>query len=138
MGETDTAADSNVAERLGIKQGDLIQEFGYDEDVDFDLRDAIEEAVGSDLLDEEDHDVADAVIVWWREGDGDLVDMLMDAQTTLNEPGLVWLLTPKQGRAGHVRPVEIQEAAPPAGLHSTSSVGVSKDWSATRLVRKKQ
>ena len=138
MGETDTAADSNVAERLGFKQGDLIQEFGYDEDVDFDLRDAIEEAVGSDLLDEEDHDVADAAIVWWRDGDGDLVDMLMDAQTTLHEPGIVWLLTPKQGRDGHVRPVEVQEAAPPAGLHSTSSVGVSKDWSATRLVRKKQ
>jgi hypothetical protein len=138
VGETDTAADSNVAARLGFKDGDLIQEFGYDEDVDFGLREAIEEATGSDLLDEEDHDVVDGVIVWWREDDGDLVDMLMDAQTTLEESGVVWLLIPKQGRDGHVRPVEVQEAAPTAGLHSTSSVGVSKDWSATRLVRKKQ
>ncbi|WP_433876943.1 DUF3052 domain-containing protein [Sinomonas atrocyanea] len=138
MGETDTAADSNVAARLGFKDGDLIQEFGYDEDVDFALREAIEEATGSDLLDEDDHDVVDGVIVWWREDDGDLVDMLMDAQTTLEESGVLWLLIPKQGRDGHVRPVEVQEAAPTAGLHSTSSVGVSKDWSATRLVRKKQ
>ncbi|PJI52117.1 hypothetical protein CTI14_47935 [Methylobacterium radiotolerans] len=53
-------------------------------------------------------------------------------------PFAFWLLTPKQGRDGHVRPVEVQESAPTAGLHSTSSVGVSKDWSATRLVRKKQ
>jgi hypothetical protein len=138
VGETDTAAGSNVAARLGFKDGDLIQEFGYDEDVDFGLREAIEEQVGSDLLDEEDHDVVDGVIIWWREDDGDLVDMLMDAQTTLNEAGVVWLLTPKQGRDGHVRPMEVQESAPTAGLHSTSSVGVSKDWSATRLVRKKQ
>ena len=138
VGETDTAADCNVAARLGFKDGDLIQEFGYDEDVDFGLREAIEEATGSDLLDEDDHDVVDGVIVWWREDDGDLVDMLMDAQTTLEESGVVWLLIPKQGRDGHVRPVEVQEAAPTAGLHSTSSVGVSKDWSATRLVRKKQ
>ncbi|GAB4100269.1 DUF3052 domain-containing protein [Sinomonas halotolerans] len=138
MGETDTAAESNVAGRLGLSDGDLVQEFGYDEDVDFGLRDAIEEGVGAELLDEDDHEVVDAVIVWWRDGDGDLVDMLVDAQTTLEESGVVWLLIPKQGREGHVRPVEVQESAPTAGLHPTSSVGVSKDWSATRLVRKKQ
>ncbi|MDQ4502282.1 DUF3052 domain-containing protein [Sinomonas sp. ASV322] len=137
MGETDTAAGSNVAERLGFKDGDLIQEFGYDEDVDFDLRDAIEEFVGAELLDEDDHDVVDAVVVWWRDGDGDLVDMLVDAQTTLDEHGVVWLLTPKQGREGYVPPVEVQESAPTAGLHSTSTAGVSKDWHATRLARKK-
>jgi hypothetical protein len=137
VGETDTAAGSNVAGRLGFKDGDLIQEFGYDEDVDFELREAIEDAVGSELLDEDDHDVVDAVLVWWRDGDGDLVDMLVDAQTTLEDQGVIWLLTPKQGREGHVPPVEVQEAAPTAGLHSTSTAGVSKDWHATRLARKK-
>ena len=34
-------------------------------------------------------------------------------------------------------PAEIQEAAPTAGLHLTTSPGVSKDWSATRLVTRK-
>lgn len=137
MGETDTAAGSNVAARLGFKNGDLIQEFGYDEDVDLDLREAIEDVVGSELLDEDDHDVVDGVVVWWRDGDGDLVDMLVDAQTTLDDQGVIWLLTPKQGRDGYVPPVEVQESAPTAGLHSTSTAGVSKDWHATRLARKK-
>jgi hypothetical protein len=137
VGETDTAAGSNVAARLGFKNGDLIQEFGYDEDVDLDLRDAIEDVVGSELLDEDEHDVVDGVVVWWRDGDGDLVDMLVDAQTTLDDQGVIWLLTPKQGRDGYVPPVEVQESAPTAGLHSTSTAGVSKDWHATRLARKK-
>jgi hypothetical protein len=137
VGETDTAAGSNVAARLGFKSGDLIQEFGYDEDVDLDLRDAIEDVVGSELLDEDEHDVVDGVVVWWRDGDGDLVDMLVDAQTTLDDQGVIWLLTPKQGRDGYVPPVEVQESAPTAGLHSTSTAGVSKDWHATRLARKK-
>ena len=61
----------------------------------------------------------------------------MDSLTTLSEGGVVWVLTPKSGRQGYVSPAEIQEAAPTAGLHLTTSAGVSKDWSATRLVSKK-
>ena len=56
MSEADAATSVNVAERLGFKDGDLIQEFGYDDDVDFDLRDDIEDLIGSELLDEDDHD----------------------------------------------------------------------------------
>ncbi|MFD1214715.1 DUF3052 domain-containing protein [Arthrobacter sp. GCM10027362] len=137
MSEAEAAAVDNVAGKLGFKEGDLIQEFGYDDDVDFDLRDDIEDLVGSELLTEDDHDVVDAVILWWREGDGDLVDALVDALTTLDEGGMVWVLTPKPGRDGYVPPNEIQEAAPTAGLHATSSAGVSDDWAATRLVSKR-
>jgi len=138
VSEADAATSVNVAERLGFKDGDLIQEFGYDDDVDFDLRDDIEELTGSELLDEDDHEVVDAVIFWWRDGDGDLVDALVDSQTTLSEGGVVWVLTPKSGRPSHVSPSEIQDAAPTAGLHCTTSAGVSKDWSATRLVARKK
>jgi hypothetical protein len=138
VSEADAATSVNVAERLGFKDGDLIQEFGYDDDVDFDLRDDIEELTGSELLDEDDHDVVDAVIFWWRDGDGDLVDALVDSQTTLSEGGVVWVLTPKSGRSNHVSPSDIQDAAPTAGLHCTTSAGVSKDWSATRLVARKK
>ena len=81
--------------------------------------------------------MADAVVVWSRDGDGDLVDSLMDSLTTHTETGVVWVLTPKSGRTGYVSPADIQEAAPTAGLHVTTSAGVSKDWSATRLVSRK-
>ena len=41
---------------------------------------------------------------------------------------MVWVLTPKSGRDGYVAPNEIQVAAPTAGLHATSSAGVSEDF----------
>jgi hypothetical protein len=112
VSEADAATSVNVAEKLGFKNGDLIQEFGYDDDVDFDLREDIEDLTGSELLDEDDHDVADAVIFWWRDGDGDLVDSLMDSLTTLSENGVVWVLTPKSGRAGYVSPAPTSRRPP--------------------------
>ncbi|MCZ2404836.1 DUF3052 domain-containing protein [Paenarthrobacter sp. Z7-10] len=137
MSEADAGTAVKVAGKLGFKSGDLIQEFGYDEDVDFDLRNDIEELIGSELLDEDDHEVADAAILWWRTDDGDLVDALVDSLTTLEDGAVVWILTPKSGREGYVAPAEIQEAAPTAGLHATTTVGVSRDWAATRLVPRK-
>jgi hypothetical protein len=137
VSEADAATSVNVAEKLGFKNGDLIQEFGYDDDVDFDLRDDIEDLTGSELLDEDEHDVVDAAILWWRADDGDLVDTLVEPLTTLREGGVIWVLTPKSGRPGYVSPADIQDAAPTAGLHVTTSAGVSKDWSATRLVLRK-
>ncbi len=139
MSEAEAAIASTVAGKLGFKGGDLVQELGYDDDVDFDFRSALEDGLGSELLTEDDQEVVDGVILWWRSDDGDLVDALVDALISLDEGGVVWLLTPKPGRAGHVRPAEIQEAAPTAGLHSTSSAGISREWAATRLVsRRKQ
>jgi hypothetical protein len=124
---------------LGFKDGDLVQELGYDDDVDFDFREELEDGLGAELLTEDDQDVVDGVMLWWRNGDGDLVDALVDALTSLGAGGVVWLLTPKSGRPGYVSPADVQEAAPTAGLHSTSSAGVSREWSATRLVsRRKQ
>lgn len=138
MSEADAGTPAMVAGKLGFKNEDLVQELGYDEDVDFDLRDSIEELTGSEMFDEEDHDVVDAVILWWRQDDGDLVDALVDSLTTLDDSGVVWILTPKSGRDGYVPPAEIQEAAPTAGLHVTTTAGVSSDWAATRLVPRKR
>lgn len=138
MSEADAGTVAKVAGKLGFKDEDLVQELGYDDDVDFELRDSIEELIGSEMLDEEDHDVVDYVILWWRTGDGDLVDALVDSLTTLDEGGIVWILTPKQGRDGYVPPSDIQEAAPTAGLHVTTTAGVSADWAATRLVPRKR
>jgi hypothetical protein len=139
VSEAEAATAVNVAGKLGFKDGDLVQELGYDDDVDFDFRESLEDGIGGELLTEDDQDVVDGVILWWRNGDGDLVDALVDALTSLGAGGVVWLFTPKSGRPGYVAPADVQEAAPTAGLHSTSSAGVSKEWAATRLVsRRKQ
>ncbi|MGW9405457.1 DUF3052 domain-containing protein [Arthrobacter sp. NPDC055585] len=138
MSEADAVTEKNVAERMGFKDGDLIQEFGYDEDVDFDLREDLEDLSGGELLTEDDHEVVDGVILWWRADDGDLVDALVDSLTTLDDGGVVWVLTPKSGREGYVPPADIEEAAPTAGLHVTTSPGVSRDWAATRLVSRRK
>ena len=122
------------AEKLGFSPGQVVQELGYDTDCDDDLRREIEEVVGGSLVDENYDDVVDAVVLWWRDGDGDLVDALVDALTSLADGGTIWLLTPKSGRDGHVEPSDITEAAPTAGLSQTSSVSAGRDWSGARLV----
>ncbi len=126
-------AEQSRAARLGLKHGQQVQEFGYDEDVDHDLREAIEDLIGLELADEDAQDVMDAVLLWWRDGDGDLVDALVDALTNLADGGVIWLLTPKSGRDGHVESSEIEDAAPTAGLHATSTVSACPDWTGTRL-----
>lgn len=133
-----TAPYEGAAQRMGISGDHLVQELGYDEDVDFELRDVIEEVTGEPILDEHEHEVVDAVLLWWRDGDGDLVDAMVDSLTDLDDGGVVWLLTPKLGEEGHVSPVEIQEAAPTAGLHTTSTVDVSELWSAVCLQQRKR
>jgi hypothetical protein len=131
------AGKAGVAERLGIEPGNVVQEIGWDEDVDDEMRADIEDRIGSDLLDEDASEIVDVVLLWWREDDGDLVDALMDAMGPLADNGVIWVLTPKTGRDGHVEPSEISEAVPTAGLSQTSNVSVGPDWSATRLVSPK-
>ena len=122
------------AERLGIKPGQVVQEIGYDDDCDEDLRDAIGDVDGVELVGEDYDDVVDVVLLWWRDEDGDLVDALVDALTPLTDGGYIWLLTPKAGRPGHVEPSDIGEASPTAGLSQTSSISAARDWSGSRLV----
>lgn len=136
MGEAKAAADNAMSE-LKLPEDAIVQEFGYDDDVDFDLRDRIEDLIGSQMLDEDDQDVVDAVLLWWRDGDGDLIDALVDAQTQLDTGGAVWLLTPKPGRDGHVSPADVESSSSTAGLHTTSRAGVSEDWTALRLAPKR-
>lgn len=122
---------------MGIQSGFLVLQRGFADDSDSQLSKEVAETSGSDLLDENSREVVDAVITWWREDDGDLVDELVDCLTYLTDGGQVWLLTPKVGRDGHVEPSDIQDAAPTAGLSLTSTMQVSKDWTATRLVARK-
>jgi hypothetical protein len=122
---------------MGFAAGELILEVGYGSDCDDVLRSEIVAITGTQLLEGETTEVVDAVILWWRDGDGDLVDELMDALTYLTETGPIWVLTPKLGRDGHVESSDIQDAAPIAGLSQTSTVALAQDWAGTRLVARK-
>ncbi|MGZ4521577.1 MAG: DUF3052 domain-containing protein [Mycobacteriaceae bacterium] len=131
------AGDSrNDAEKLGITHGMVVQERGWDEDTDDDLRALIEQQCGSELVEEDTDEVIDVALLWWRDGDGDLVDALVDAIGPLADDGMVWVLSPKTGVSGHVEPSEIAEAAPTAGLTPTLSMNLG-DWAANRLVQPK-
>lgn len=125
------------AERLGLTKGLVVQELGWDNDTDDALRVAIEDGIDADMVDADYGNVVDAVVLWWRDEDGDLVDGLVEALTDLVGGGVIWLLTPKIGRPNAVDAADIAEAAPIAGLSQTTSAAVSKDWSATRLVAPK-
>ena len=130
-------AERSVAARLGLREGQTVQEIGHDRDCDEELRAAVVVTTGNDLVDEDYDDVVDVVLLWWREGDGDLVDALVDALTSLAAGGDIWLLTPKAGREGHVEPSDVSEAAPTAGLSQTTSLSAGRDWSGARLVAPK-
>ena len=126
----------NYARKLGIQKDQVVQELGWDEDTDDDIRADIEDESGGDLLDEDADEVVDVVLLWWRDDDGDLVDRLMDAIAPLADDGVIWVVTPKTGKPGHVQPAEIAESAPTAGLMQTSSANLG-GWIASRLVQPK-
>lgn len=128
---------STLVDRLGIERGMVVQELGYDDDVDHDLREAIENRIDSDLVDEDSDEVVEVVLLWFRQDDGDLVDALVDAIAPLADNGVIWLLTPKRGRDGYVEPSDISEAAPTAGLSQTSLLPLGADWTGARLVTRR-
>lgn len=137
MVATAEAAANSAVTKLGFTAGLVVQELGYDSDVDDDLRIAIEDVIGSELEDEDYGNVADAVTLWWREDDGDLTDALVDALTNLADRGFIVLLSPKVGRPGTVEASDVEEAALTAGLHASGIVSASPDWTGTRLVAPK-
>ncbi|UZN01734.1 DUF3052 domain-containing protein [Cellulomonas sp. S1-8] len=128
----DDSATQAVA-RLGFTAGQVIQELGYDDDVDSEVRAGLELLTGNELVDEDYDDVTDGAVIWFRQDDGDLTDALVDAMTVLDDSGPIWVFTPKAGRSGHVSHSDIEEAATTSGLHAMSTFAVSPDWSATRL-----
>ncbi|MFD4670172.1 DUF3052 domain-containing protein [Lentzea sp. NPDC058450] len=134
MVAAEDAGKLGVADKLGIESGMVVQELGWDEDVDDALRAAVEERIGGDLLDEDADETVSTVLLWWREDDGDLVDALLEATGVLAEDGVIWVLTPKTGRPGHVEPSDVAEAVPTAGLSQTSNISVADDWAGIRLV----
>lgn len=124
---------SSAVSRLGFKSGQVVQELGWDEDVDDSLRQAIEDATDGEMI-EEAMEPVDVVVLWWRDEDGDVADGLVDSVTDLRDGGYVWLLTPKVGQEGYVDATDLSEGATTAGLALTSTVPVSAEWTASKLV----
>ncbi|HEX8488362.1 MAG TPA: DUF3052 domain-containing protein [Propionibacteriaceae bacterium] len=122
--------------KLGLTEGLVVQELGWDEDVDEDVRMLFEDSTNTELI-EEAVEAVDVVLLWWRSGDGDLVDGLVEALPDLTASGYIWLMTPKVGRQGYVDAAELAEGAVTAGLAMTNSVAISSDWAANKLVRPK-
>jgi hypothetical protein len=124
-----------LAGKLGIARGIVVQQLGAGADSDDAVTSAI--AAVAELVDVDYEEVVDAVLMWWRDDDGDLVDALVDALGPLADSGVIWLMTPKSGRPGHVEASDIADAAPTAGLQATSTISAAPDWQGTRLVAPK-
>jgi hypothetical protein len=124
---------SGAAQRLGFARDQVVQEFGYDSDVDDEFRYAVEDLCGAEIEDEDYTGGADAALLWWREGDGDLGDALVDMVGVLDDGGFVVLLTPKSS-ADEVDPSDIDEAAVTAGLHAAGTFNAAPGWRAHKLV----
>jgi hypothetical protein len=122
---------------MGLRPAMVVMEIGYDDDADQSLRELVEDFTGEELVDEDSDEVVDVVLLWYREDDGDLTDVLVDAIAPLADTGVIWLLTPKRGRAGYVEPSDIAEAASIAGLSQTSIAAVGAEWAASRLAGRK-
>ena len=136
-GSSTQTSTTGAAEKLGLSPGVVVQELGWDNDTDDSLRMAIEDAIDADMVDSGYGNVVDAVVLWWRDEDGDLVDGLVEALTDLVGGGSIWLLSPKVGRPNAVDPADIAEASQIAGLSLTTTATVSPDWAASRLIAPK-
>lgn len=125
-----------AAQPMGLRKGMVVQELGWDSDVDEDLRQQVMDAIDADLV-EEALEAVDMVVLWWRDEDGDVVDGLVDSLTDLADNGIIWLMTPKVGRDGHIEPADLAEGVSTAGLALTSTVNLAKDWQGHKVVRTK-
>ena len=122
---------------LGFASGSVIQEFGYDDDVDEAVRAQIEEETGQELVDEDYRDIVDGAVAWWRDEDGDvddLADLFLDMKANLeSDVSPCWVLVPGTRSPGYVTADVIKDAAETAGLMATTSVAVGAAWMGVKL-----
>ena len=137
MVATAEAAANSAVTKLGFTAGLVVQEFGYDSDVDDDLRIAIEDVIGSELEDEDyrrRRRRRHALVARGRR---------RPRRRRSSTPSPTWPSAahrpalPKSGRPGHVEASDIEEAALTAGLHASGIVSACADWTGTRLVAPK-
>ena len=127
--------NSAILNKLGFKPGVSVKEYMWGEDVEGELRDAICECIGSDLLDEGSGDGADMSCVWWRDGNDEetLSDCLLDASSSIAPGRKICVLTPKPGFEGAGSPGFVAEVASKEGLNASTPVSVNSEWNAICL-----
>ncbi|MDR0283663.1 MAG: DUF3052 domain-containing protein [Propionibacteriaceae bacterium] len=128
--------EETAVHHVGLKKGMVVEEIGWYDDADEEIRQAVMTAIDADLV-EESPEAVDAVLLWLRQDDGDVMDVLIDSLRDLGPAGFLWVLTPKIGRPGHVTQSDLNEGVVAAGLSLTTTTSVSKDWSAHKVVRPK-
>lgn len=111
----------HYADRFGVKHDEIVQEIGWDEDADVAISEAIEDAIGAPLLDEDSQEFCDMILLWYRAEDGDLVDVLVDSTRNMGDNARIWLMTPGASKPGGVQPGDISESAQLAGLVQTKA-----------------
>ncbi|KUG51654.1 hypothetical protein AVL62_08975 [Serinicoccus chungangensis] len=125
-----------MVRKLGLREGQVVVEYGYDDDVEEAVRQAAA-AVSGAPLEADDYDgVVDVVLLWWRDGEGDLADELMDALTTMEEGGCIVLLTPGAGREDRVPAADVQDACTTCSMTASGAVNLG-EWLGQRLVGRK-
>ena len=77
FGDRPPAEAPRTTEGQVLGHGQVIQELGWDGDVDEDLRQALMDRIDADLV-EEAVEAVDAVLLWWRAEDGEVADGLVD------------------------------------------------------------
>ncbi len=134
IGTVNETASKN-AEEFGFHEGDVIQEWLWDDDVSDSIRDRIMTLTGEDLVDEDYGAAVNGVIIWWRDGDDEdaLADTIVDAYAVLGGDGPLWVLTPKPGRPGAASSITVQSAATTAGMNAATPLTVSDDWNGIHL-----
>jgi len=121
-------------DRIGFEAGQIVQELGWDEDVDEELRQLLMDTVDGDLV-EDSLDAVDAVWLWLRSDDDEVADALVDAMRDLSDDGFIVLVTPKVGRPGAIDASDLNEGAETAGMTLTSTHNLDSDWQAHKGVR---
>lgn len=129
-GGRDTAA---TLTRLGLRKDQIVIEYGHDDDVEPSVRSSVEEITGAPVEADDYDGVVDVVLVWWRDGDGDLTDELVDSLTMAEEDGFILLFTPGRGRADRVAAHEVEDACRTCNL-SASGASPLGEWMVQRLV----
>ena len=125
----------SILNKLGFAPGISVREYMWGEDVEGDLRDAICECIGSDLLEEGAGAGADISCIWWRDGDDEesLSDCLLDASAGLGAGQKICVLTPKPGFEGAATPGFVAAVASKEGLNASTPVSLNSEWNAICL-----
>lgn len=130
------ARSAGAVDRFGFQHDQIVIEYGLDDDVPEEFRERVAAVIGAPLEPDDYTGIVDAVLLWWRDDDGDLTDQLVDCLALLEDGGFIVLVTPGAGQPHRVPVHEVQEACATAGLTASGAISIGEGgaWHAQRLV----